>query len=138
MEYTVDYFINKFEAIPENRWWMGNYQSPLGLDKYCAFGHCGASNNNFAINDSIKALSKIGNDNFHPIHLINDGADSGYKQETPKQRVLAFLNDVKYGFNRHLTVVKEEVVVEKVNYVVIDKEIREDFKNKQKEQLIYS
>lgn len=42
MKYTVDYFIGKFTAIPEELWWEGDYQNPLNSAQHCALGHCGA------------------------------------------------------------------------------------------------
>lgn len=47
--YNVDYFIRKFEAIPEERWITGAFVDPSG--NCCAFGHCGV---------------RSGDDVFHP------------------------------------------------------------------------
>ncbi len=40
VEYTLDYFIAKFEAIPETLWTTGSYLSPDGTC-CCALGHLG-------------------------------------------------------------------------------------------------
>ena len=37
--YDVDYFIEKFSAIPDSRWFMGDYFSDDGT-RACALGHC--------------------------------------------------------------------------------------------------
>lgn len=38
MNYDVDYFINKFEAIPEEMWCVGLWVDSEG--RKCALGHC--------------------------------------------------------------------------------------------------
>lgn len=35
MQYTIQYFIDKFEAIPEDLWYVGDF-SNLGGTKHCA------------------------------------------------------------------------------------------------------
>lgn len=47
MEYNVDYFIKKFEEIPENQWSVGDFRTIIknGLGNiksttWCAQGHC--------------------------------------------------------------------------------------------------
>jgi len=37
-KYTVDYFIDKFKAIPRNKWCTGVYEF---YGQRCALGHCG-------------------------------------------------------------------------------------------------
>lgn len=101
MEYTLDYFIKKFEAIPEEKWTTKSYGSD-GV--HCALGHC-MGNKYTLTNSEIETLVKLtglcfGYTEFEGgdstlIANINDGLNSNYKQETPKQRVLAFLNDLK-------------------------------------------
>lgn len=38
MNYDAKYFLNKFEAIPEERWTTGSYNN--GHGQSCALGHC--------------------------------------------------------------------------------------------------
>lgn len=93
--YDVDYFIAKFEAIPEEKWSIGSG------NKYtkCAMMHCGvkiSANSNYIYNDEISALITL----FRTIDggsviSINDGWDDSYTQPTPKQRILAALHDIK-------------------------------------------
>ncbi len=91
--YTVDFFIEKFEGIPENRWIVGDYINDRGC---CAYGHCGMSGAFMVLNDQARQLYEIfkGNVNNYP-NYINDGHDKRYPQSTPKQRILAALYDIK-------------------------------------------
>lgn len=115
--YTVDYFIKKFEAIPEILWCIRNLHHE---DRSCAMGHCGVdedvfmdSCDSFRGNDESKALialfkllpitisngnepSKTGlSDYDYNVSYVNDGDADQYKQPTPKARVLAALYDIK-------------------------------------------
>lgn len=91
MEYTVDYFIAKFEAIPEEKWFIGDFINIYNPEQKCAYGHCGC----------IKSLGETIESNMlfdlfdNPVHYINDGHDEKYQQSTPKQRILAALHDIK-------------------------------------------
>jgi hypothetical protein len=41
-KYNLDYFIRKFEAIPEDQWCTGDFVKVVnGKEQRCAFGHCG-------------------------------------------------------------------------------------------------
>jgi len=96
MNYDVDYFIRKFEAIPEDKWCDdGSFRKD---GKACAYGHCKGDG---AASPEGSALGNIW-DAFSPhydydggIAYINDGKNDKYQQPTPKQRVLAALYDVK-------------------------------------------
>lgn len=102
MHYTVDYFIAKFEAIPEEQWCMLNLENTCG--QKCALGHLGNASPS-ALNAESVALVEI----LRPFHKgtlcqdsdivthIND-FDFGYWAalgETPKQRILAALRMAK-------------------------------------------
>ena len=89
LEMTVDYFIQKFEAIPEEKWTERTYEFE---NKKCALGHCDY-NNIFGSLESV-ALIKF----FYGLKNttdINDGCDPRYPQPTPKARILAALRDLK-------------------------------------------
>lgn len=104
-DYNVDYFIAKFEAIPELNWVSGFFGNH---DKHCANGHCGVTDNNLyeelleanALADILEMLDVTFSGNYHLKIFnvtagINDGRISKYKQPTPKQRILAALYDIK-------------------------------------------
>jgi hypothetical protein len=116
MEYNVDYFIKKFEAIPEERWFKGSFHSP-DLKQSCALGHCVNNDEEF---EALHALTRHGEGS--EVALINDGKHPLYGQETPKQRILAALNDIKKAQQPDIIIseVKERIV-----YVTLDAPVRD-------------
>lgn len=104
--YTIDYFINKFEAIPEELFFEGRF---IEGDKKCSAGHCGTNDENFHNNElplethaliSLLKPFKVECDYYRSdlmktIAAINDGTNPNYQQPTPKQRILAALYDIK-------------------------------------------
>lgn len=111
--YTVDYFINKFEAIPENLWATDMLYDDDG--KKCANGWCGVMDCRKPTIESA-ALQKVmsvlnitwfdhGNTpidsnwdyNGYSVMAVsvNNGWTNEYQQPTPKQRILAALYDIK-------------------------------------------
>jgi hypothetical protein len=97
-KFTVDYFINKFEAIPEEKWCIGEFINQK--DQCCALGHCGRRLDRLnGLEDSaLVDLILIRISTLRPLYgivSINDGDDPNYPQATPKQRVLAALRDIK-------------------------------------------
>ena len=126
MEYTVDYFIGKFSAIPDKLWHTGNFEF---MGKSCAAGHCGVRDG-AKLNDEVSALigmfselkltprngySFYGKPLFDTVAVINDGHTAEYQQETPKQRILAALQDVK----------AMEKPKEIIRYVAVSENIKE-------------
>lgn len=94
-QYDAQYFIEKFEAIPEDRWTTGEYVN--SSKQCCALGHCGFRNNKNQIwTPEGEALVSLFDDGgLGIIDGVNDGHDPRYRQPTPKQRVLAALRDAK-------------------------------------------
>lgn len=93
-KFTKEYFIEKFEAIPEENWITGKLVHPTKPGCHCALGHCGVREDNFGSwveTQESKALNKIlGREAWY----IND-ALSDRKNHTPKARILSALKDVK-------------------------------------------
>ena len=121
---NTQYFINKFEAIPEEKWCTYSVDNRMG--QKCANGHCGVYGQTMRFGDLIisrqlviseesTALQRVLSPLEVPIiegkeleydmtseergystkaALINNGECPKYQQETPKQRILAALNDV--------------------------------------------
>jgi hypothetical protein len=91
MNHDCAYFIQKFEAIPDEMWRAGpsNYPHPAR----CAINHCQGEEG--------LAFRKIVEKAFpcesflHSAAVINDGHHPDYKQPTPKARILAALRDIK-------------------------------------------
>lgn len=134
MTYDVDYFIKKFEAIPENKW---QSVGQLCFDgKKCALGHIGVTLKDIQANGNIlhkegKALAelfrllvRIENNylgDYERIYLVNDSLTAtNYQQPTPKQRILAALYDIKK--------LQEPKVKEVIRYVAVDADIRKETK----------
>lgn len=89
--YDCDYFIKKFEAIPEDNWWVGDFRNMGNHCQFCALGHCGMTYHNSTKESD--ALDELFGDAVVP--EINDGENPAYQQPTPKQRILAALYDIK-------------------------------------------
>lgn len=92
MEYNVDYYIEKYEAIPEDEWCVNSYNGPNG--SHCAMGHCGMRIGKTVTNEvnELVLLFFLISTN---VPCVNDGDDCRYQQRTPKQRILAALHDIK-------------------------------------------
>jgi hypothetical protein len=90
---TAQDFIDFFEGIPEDEWFVGDFVNPENPKQKCAVGHCGVTQARFplATNASF-ILRQILDSN---IGHINDGKNPRYQQPTPKQRILAALRDAK-------------------------------------------
>lgn len=101
--YTVDYFINKFEAIPEDNWLIREFMDDKG--SCCVMGHCDYTyNNGLTERGCLEELFKQGlhayvpnsfNSCYYVEQAINNGDHPDYKQPTPKQRILSALYDIK-------------------------------------------
>jgi hypothetical protein len=93
-QFTVDYFIAKFEAIAPELWNGGLYVAKDGTR--CAMGHCGVMpDNRYKETPESSALDELFWKHQLIVVAVNDGADSRYIQSTPKQRILAALRDIK-------------------------------------------
>jgi hypothetical protein len=105
--FTVDYFIQKFEAIPDEKWCQGWVEKPTG--ERCALGHCGVKSERsfWTHSEEALALGKIlrpfvlpnhsdeecGRDDYYTaVYLVNDRQRFGC---TPKARILGALRDIK-------------------------------------------
>jgi len=95
-EYTVEYFINKFEAIPEDQWTTEVYEDDLG--RQCAFGHCSTSTNpdkiGFVGTTEAADLLILFIRADLSVACVNDGRDDRFQQPTPKQRILTALRHI--------------------------------------------
>lgn len=108
--YTVDYFINKFEAVPEELWYVGEFRDPNNPKCRCVLGLCGVygytSSEGFYMEETTEesqALTNLiffnkdvlGKSFFISAASINDGGCSIFKEDTPKKRILSALNRLK-------------------------------------------
>ena len=100
-KYDVNYFINKFETIPDYEWCEGQCTKVLNNNiQHCALGHCGVTKNMEGndLTDESKALIKLfgGNPNkpcyeggADAVISVNDGGPGS------KQRILNKLKSLK-------------------------------------------
>lgn len=93
-KYDVNYFIAKFEAIPEGLWCTGEFNN--GRGQFCAMGHCGDDVDKVAPPEcrALKALFRR-DGGTAIITEINDGLNPSRPEPTPKLRILAALRDIK-------------------------------------------
>lgn len=103
--YTVDYFIKKFEAIPESK--IISFNQFDGHGNHCALGWCNLSNRTptkadpeaDALIGLFAAVPSPTNPGWEEygwsVADINNGDNTEYQQPTPKQRILAALRDIK-------------------------------------------
>jgi hypothetical protein len=116
MKYTVDYFIQKFEAIPDYKWIASLLHAG---ERSCALGHCGCADADdawkneeaIALSDLLRVKFPEQHDNFWLVSMINDG-HLEYEQGTPKARILSALHDVKkLQQSQHEDIIKDLAVL---------------------------
>lgn len=103
MEFIVDYFIEKFEAIPEEKWVTGIFKDKKG--NCCALGHCGRDVTQFGIIDTEEAsdLVALFSKNGFSVTVVNDSSNGVIYNgkiiigSTPKERILNVLKSLKNG-----------------------------------------
>jgi len=122
--YTLEYFIQKFEAIPEKNWCTDVWYRD---DACCAIGHCGVKAYVFTedLNEAHALRDILAVDHVIKVANINDGSNSRYKQPTPKQRILAALYDIKKMQEpKHIDITKELAVlpIQETSDVIATKE----------------
>ncbi len=90
MIYDKEYFIKKFEAIPEEKWATKSFYTYDG--RCCALGHCGKRYGSFSTNES----SALGIITLYRTVAINDGLGDSVKYgNTPKTRIINFLKQLQ-------------------------------------------
>lgn len=131
--YDVNWFIKKFEAIPEDKWVVGVFQEG---DKCCAQGHCGMNENNcWPIWNGERpdhegyALYRFFPDEYMlNVAGINNGQHPDYQQSTPKARILAALYDIKAKIEKETVAIAGATVptvTERIVYVTVDEKVKE-------------
>ena len=90
MKFTPDYFIKKFDAIPESKWTTNAFKDKNGCK--CALGHCGFTTGKptpegFALAEWFRFIKTS-------VISVNDGF---YRElgSTPKERILNALLHIK-------------------------------------------
>jgi hypothetical protein len=93
MQYDVEYFFNKFEAIPERLWLVDDFCEALG-DRKCALGWCGAgydqdADSEYETEESRALATLFWRDLGLAVASVNDG-HRGMTElgDTPRERIL--------------------------------------------------
>lgn len=101
--FDVDYFLNKFDAIPENEWTTHTYTRYEEVVKHCVFGHCGvrvANGIDTTFTNESQALVYLFDQSLK-ISVININDNNvGFAfdlEETPKQHIMSALILIKAG-----------------------------------------
>ena len=94
-DYDYDYFINKFNNIPDDQWTTDRFTNEAG--QHCAYGHCGANRLGAGVFDTEEASALYKLDIKHDLGFVNDGKHKHYQQPTPRERVVAYLTNLKQG-----------------------------------------
>lgn len=93
MIYDKKYFIEKFTAIPDEQWCVGDFAD--GYGRFCAQGHCGDRSDISAPPECCALKSLLfGQFDGNVVADVNDGKHHKYQQPTPKARILAALHDL--------------------------------------------
>lgn len=93
--HEIKYFINFFEAIPDQEWCTYSLSNYNG--QRCALGHTMQSCATTPDTEGICGLfgdRTIRGKGWETVAGINNGNDKRYRQPTPKQRILAALYDL--------------------------------------------
>ena len=136
VNYNCDYYIDKFRAIPDSQWAIGTRLLDDGSK--CALGHLEddyyTSSHGCQLLGIIKLFKDmsvhiIKKDSFNAYDIgdivkdarfivaaINNGETAEYQQATPKERILAVLEDIKAKL--------ELTIKEKIVYVTVDEPVR--------------
>ncbi len=92
--YTREYYIERFSAIPDHLWFVGEFTNPKEPSQHCAYGHLGCEVDNDA-NEESNTLDRMFRDQGLLVTSVNDGDGSKqagkFKKTTPKARILAAL-----------------------------------------------
>lgn len=108
MEFTPDYFIDKFSAIPDHLWDVGSIGNYEGTEfaKKCALGLCGVSvmQGVYVPTEESDALVKLFGGaepdgtikNYRSVYAVNDALeDYRIYGSTPKERIINKLKEIK-------------------------------------------
>lgn len=90
----INYFINKFESIPELQWSRKKF---FQNNKSCAFGHLGCRKSVFDTEESTQLCNILGGYTEIVNFLdVNEGkTDYNYLGSTPKERCINYLKSIK-------------------------------------------
>lgn len=97
-KYTPEYFIAKFERIPDAKWTTGAFKTPSGA--CCALGHCGVSDFTEFTGEGNELDTLFRGAFGRGVVLFNDASYDKNAQDlgdTPKERVINALTLIATG-----------------------------------------
>ena len=94
IEYNKEYFIAKFEAIPEEKWITDKLTDDCDKESHCAFGHCGMRVFGNYTYESLGLKDLFATKKTSVIAVNDDDNQEKYKGNTPKERILNFLKSI--------------------------------------------
>jgi len=92
---TIQEIIDYMEATPEESWGVDVVRSKD--NKNCFFGHLFNMGKDEKESNTIWGLFEELYATTYMIYPVNDGENPAYQQSTPKQRVIAYLKDLRDG-----------------------------------------
>lgn len=102
-QFTKEYFIEKFSAIPDQCWIIGELTDENNPNCHCALGHCGVSltnDSNYVMTEESEALGSIfeylypSKLDYQRVYNVNDFYNPSLGK-TPKERILTALRRAK-------------------------------------------
>lgn len=93
---TLDGVISYMETTPEDAWQVNTVRSEDGSTN-CFFGHLFNMGANDAEGSALWDAFESTWATTYRLYPVNDGKNPSYPQATPRQRVLAFLRDLRDG-----------------------------------------
>lgn len=92
-KYTVDYFIKKFRAIPEEKWITHDFNGPH--DSHCSLGFCGFGHDK-ETPEGNELLNLFDNQYLDLVDLNDGNLGNVIFGDTPKERILTALENIKH------------------------------------------
>lgn len=93
LDMNAQYFIDKFTAIPDDKWTTGQLLNSQGQS--CALGHCGERRGVYEATLESAVLKALFARHYMRPDDVNDYSTGMFKQATPKARILAALEYIK-------------------------------------------
>lgn len=110
---TIQEIIDYMEATPEESWGEKVVRSKDG--KNCFFGHLFNMGTDEKESNYLWGLFEEVWATTYMIYPVNDGEHPKYKQDTSKQRVIAYLKDLRDGVEKSTHQIMEEYEMEEIN-----------------------
>ena len=91
---TIQEIIDYMESTPEESWCTDVVRTD---NKNCFFGHLFSMGKDDKEGNELWGMFEEGWATTYMIYPVNDGENPKYQQATPKQRVIAYLKDLRDG-----------------------------------------